>query len=67
MNKRPFIKTIVSSGTTALTAKFGAGLTFAAEATLSVPLLLCPGAKRAYDELGWWGKTKNYPPMAYPV
>src|SRR5687767_4989890 len=25
-----------------------------------------PGAKKAYVELGWWDKTKNYPPMTYP-
>lgn len=25
-----------------------------------------PGAKKAYMELGWWDKTKNYPPMTYP-
>jgi uncharacterized protein len=25
-----------------------------------------PGAKRAFVELGWWDKTKNYPPMTYP-
>ena len=25
-----------------------------------------PGAKRAYVELGWWEKTKKYPPMTYP-
>jgi len=25
-----------------------------------------PGAKRAYVELGWWDKRKNYPPMTYP-
>ncbi|HEX6317522.1 MAG TPA: TAXI family TRAP transporter solute-binding subunit [Burkholderiales bacterium] len=25
-----------------------------------------PGAKKAYVELGWWGKTKNYRPMTYP-
>jgi TRAP transporter TAXI family solute receptor len=25
-----------------------------------------PGAKKAYVELGWWGKAKNFPPMTYP-
>jgi TRAP transporter TAXI family solute receptor len=25
-----------------------------------------PGAKKAYVELGWWDKAKNYPPMTYP-
>ena len=25
-----------------------------------------PGAKRAYVELGWWDKVKQYPPMTYP-
>lgn len=25
-----------------------------------------PGAKKAYVELGWWDKIKNYPPMTYP-
>jgi hypothetical protein len=25
-----------------------------------------PGAKKAYVELGWWDKTKNYQPMTYP-
>ena len=25
-----------------------------------------PGAKKAYVELGWWDKTKNFPPMTYP-
>ena len=25
-----------------------------------------PGAKKAYVELGWWDKVKNYPPMTYP-
>lgn len=25
-----------------------------------------PGAKRAYVELGWWDKVKNYPPVTYP-
>lgn len=25
-----------------------------------------PGAKRAYEELGWWDKRKQYPPMTYP-
>ncbi len=25
-----------------------------------------PGAKRAYVELGWWDKTKQFPPMTYP-
>jgi uncharacterized protein len=25
-----------------------------------------PGAKRAYIELGWWDKAKQYPPMTYP-
>jgi TRAP transporter TAXI family solute receptor len=25
-----------------------------------------PGAKRAYVELGWWDKHKNFPPMTYP-
>lgn len=25
-----------------------------------------PGAKKAYVELGWWDKRKNYPPMTYP-
>jgi TRAP transporter TAXI family solute receptor len=25
-----------------------------------------PGAKKAYVELGWWDKTKNYPAMTYP-
>jgi TRAP transporter TAXI family solute receptor len=25
-----------------------------------------PGAKRAYVELGWWDKVKNFPPMTYP-
>jgi TRAP transporter TAXI family solute receptor len=25
-----------------------------------------PGAKRAYVELGWWEKTRNYQPMTYP-
>ena len=26
-----------------------------------------PGAKKAYMELGWWDKAKNYPPMTYPT
>ena len=26
-----------------------------------------PGAKRAYVELGWWDKTKNFPAMTYPT
>lgn len=26
-----------------------------------------PGAKRAYEEIGWWSKSKNYPPMTYPT
>jgi hypothetical protein len=25
-----------------------------------------PGAKKAYVELGWWDKAKNFPPMTYP-
>jgi uncharacterized protein len=25
-----------------------------------------PGAKKAYVELGWWDKIKNFPPMTYP-
>ncbi len=25
-----------------------------------------PGAKKAYVELGWWDKTKNFPAMTYP-
>jgi TRAP transporter TAXI family solute receptor len=25
-----------------------------------------PGAKKAYVELGWWDRAKNYPPMTYP-
>jgi TRAP transporter TAXI family solute receptor len=25
-----------------------------------------PGAKRAFVELGWWDKAKQYPPMTYP-
>ena len=25
-----------------------------------------PGAKKAFVELGWWDKTKNYPAMTYP-
>jgi TRAP transporter TAXI family solute receptor len=25
-----------------------------------------PGAKKAYVELGWWDKTRNFPPMTYP-
>ena len=25
-----------------------------------------PGAKRAYVELGWWDKVKQYPPVTYP-
>ena len=25
-----------------------------------------PGAKKAYVELGWWDKTRNYPAMTYP-
>jgi len=25
-----------------------------------------PGAKKAFVELGWWDKRKNYPPMTYP-
>jgi TRAP transporter TAXI family solute receptor len=25
-----------------------------------------PGAKKAYVELGWWDKAKNYPAMTYP-
>lgn len=25
-----------------------------------------PGAKKAYIELGWWDRHKNYPPMTYP-
>ena len=25
-----------------------------------------PGAKKAFVELGWWDKAKNYPPMTYP-
>ena len=25
-----------------------------------------PGAKKAFIELGWWDKTKNFPPMTYP-
>jgi len=25
-----------------------------------------PGAKKAYVELGWWDKHKQYPPMTYP-
>jgi len=25
-----------------------------------------PGAKKAYVELGWWGKTKQFPAMTYP-
>jgi TRAP-type uncharacterized transport system substrate-binding protein len=25
-----------------------------------------PGAKKAYVELGWWDKTKSFPPMTYP-
>lgn len=25
-----------------------------------------PGAKKAFVELGWWDKTKNFPPMTYP-
>jgi len=25
-----------------------------------------PGAKKAYVELGWWDKVKNFPPMTYP-
>jgi len=25
-----------------------------------------PGAKKAYLELGWWDKTKNFPAMTYP-
>lgn len=25
-----------------------------------------PGAKRAYVELGWWDKTKDYSPVTYP-
>ena len=26
-----------------------------------------PGAKRAFVELGWWDKTKNFPAMTYPA
>jgi TRAP transporter TAXI family solute receptor len=25
-----------------------------------------PGAKKAYVELGWWDKTRNFPAMTYP-
>jgi TRAP transporter TAXI family solute receptor len=25
-----------------------------------------PGAKKAYVELGWWDKAKQYPPVTYP-
>ena len=25
-----------------------------------------PGAKRAFVELGWWGKVKQFPPVTYP-
>jgi TRAP transporter TAXI family solute receptor len=25
-----------------------------------------PGAKKAYVELGWWERTRNFPPMTYP-
>ena len=25
-----------------------------------------PGAKKAFVELGWWYKAKNFPAMTYP-
>jgi hypothetical protein len=25
-----------------------------------------PGAKRAFVELGWWDKVKQYPAVTYP-
>ena len=25
-----------------------------------------PGAKKAYVELGWWDRSRNFPPMTYP-